>query len=223
MGSRDSHAISGFTIIELLIALTIMMMMMVIGVTTFSFLADAWKKQRGNFDDYFSDYQTLNLVLSATENTRPYYITENGEPAFYFLGRDDGFTAVTSNSVTRPGRMAVYRVIAEYNDQQWQLIYEEAPLNFVLSSLDQSLPFNFRRVVLSDSNPIVFEYYGWENLQVLSSDATDVNKQWFKDYDGAERALHPLSVKVTQGDFVWRFDISDISLRILAQQSQDGL
>ena len=64
-------------------------------------------------------------------------------PGFYFLGREEGLTLVTSSPVFSPEQIAVIRVFREpASDGRWNLVYEEAPLTGVLlRRSDQTLPF----------------------------------------------------------------------------------
>ena len=218
--SRQS--IGGFTLIELLISLSIMTMVMVIGVTAYSLLAESWTKQRGQFDEKLGQLKAFDLVVEALQSTRPYYITSADDPAFYFLGDQKGFTAVTEKSVLAPQKLAVFRILRESTaDGKEQLVYEEAALSQPLVALEQELPFNYRKVLVRDLNRVEFSYYGWEsNRAQMNRYETGVNPpRWFREYDGAQRKNHPTQVKVSTDKLSWSFSIPDWSLELLLRQS----
>lgn len=226
MEQKRRNSVKGFTLIELLISLSIMTMVMVIGVTAYSLLAESWSKQRGKFDENMEQLKTFDLVVESLQSTRPYFITSDESPAFYFLGDEKGFTAVTESSVLSPGKLTVYRLIQETSATgRKRLVYEEAALNQPLVDLNQELPFNFRKVLIDDLQRVEFSYQGWANAeeQMSQFEETGNTPRWYLEYDGAERRSHPLKVKVSTDKLSWAFSIPDLSLDIYTRQSPEGI
>jgi prepilin-type N-terminal cleavage/methylation domain-containing protein len=198
--------VRGFTLIELLIALTIFGMVVGIASYGYSLFTRHWEGRLGRFEQAQAQYQRLDLVIAALEDTLPYVVRdERGVPGFYFLGREEGLTLVTKSPVFSPGELAVIRVFRERSeDGAWNLMYEEAPLAGVqLRRSDQVLPFQHRIQVLGSVQDLEFGYYGWESQQ-KRFEAADMPElglepEWFGEYDGLKLRQHPQRIAVRLG------------------------
>jgi len=188
----------GFTLIELLIALAIFGMVVGIASYGYSLFTRHWEGRLGRFEQAQAQFQRLDLVIAALEDTLPYVVRDaRGSPGFYFLGRDEGLTLVTKSPVFSPGELAVIRVFREpAGDGKWNLLYEEAPLAGVqLRQSEQVLPFQHRMQVLGDVTGLEFGYYGWESMQERfeAADAPELGlkPEWVREYDGLKLRQHP--------------------------------
>ena len=139
---------AGFTLIELLIAMSIMLMMLVLAATAYQLYTDSWKRDLSKVEQRYQTFRGTELLLDAIQATLPLSVTNQGGRAYYFLGREEGFTAVTYAPIHQTGSPAVIRVFRELNDNgRFKLVYEEASLvNTVLKDADQVLPFSYRAV-----------------------------------------------------------------------------
>jgi prepilin-type N-terminal cleavage/methylation domain-containing protein len=196
----------GFTLVELLIALAIFGMVVGIASYGYSLFTRHWEGRLGRFDRAQSQYQRLDLVVAALEDTLPYVVrNERGAPGFYFLGREEGLTLVTKSPVFNPGELAVIRVFREpADDGTWNLLYEEAPLTGVqLRESSQVLPFQHRVLVLSNIADLSFGYYGWESLQqrfeASESPELGIAPRWVDEYDGLVLRQHPERIAMRLG------------------------
>ena len=216
----------GFTLVELLIALAIFGMVVGIASYGYSLFTRHWEGRLGRFDQARSQYQRLDLVVAALEDTLPYVVRdERGAPGFYFLGREEGLTLVTRSPVFSPGELAVIRVFREpADDGNWNLLYEEAPLTGVqLRESSQVLPFQHRMLVLSSVADLRFGYYGWESLEKRfegsESPELGLSPRWFDEYDGLELRQHPerIAMRLAGSEaVVYVPERADISLRRFA-------
>jgi hypothetical protein len=181
---------------------------MVIGLATFgySLFARDWSGQLGRFDSAQAQYPRLGLVVAALEDTLPYVVrADDGTPGFYFLGRDEGLTLVTTSPVFTPGDLAVVRVFREAADAgRWNLVYEEAPLGTEqLRRANQTLPFAHRMIVLRDLPSAEFAYYGWASPQQRAEAADQpelgLAPTWSNEFDGLVRRQHPQRIALRLG------------------------
>jgi prepilin-type N-terminal cleavage/methylation domain-containing protein len=200
------HKVRGFTLVELLIAMAILGMVIGIATYGYSLFMRHWEGQLGRFDATLAQAQRLDLVFAAMENTLPWVVRDQrGNPGFYFLGRDQGLTLVTSRPVFTPDDMGVIRVFREPDaNGTWQLVYEEAPLgDELLRDAGQTLPFQHRMVVLRGVLSLEFSYFGWESLekrmQATESPELGIVPQWVAEYDGLERRQHPQRIAMKLG------------------------
>ncbi len=199
----ESGKSGGFTLIELLISFTIMMMILGIGFQGYRLYSNSWKKDLSQFSNTFEAYKTQDLFTVAVRGIIPYMVKAGDKQAFYFLGREEGFTAVTLSPMFNAGASAVIRVFKEQlPNGRFQLVYEEASLmGLVLVSPDQELPFQHRQIIMVDLPAIEFGYFGIKSKQslfdALSSQAGDVPaSEWYSAYDGLQAEMNPAKVRI---------------------------
>ncbi len=199
--------VRGFTLVELLIALAIFGMVVGIASYGYSLFTRNWGGRLGRFQQAQDQYQRLDLVVAALENTLPYVVRDaSGAGGFYFLGREEGLTLVTLSPIFTPGEMAVIRVFREQSATgRWNLVYEEAPLGGVqLRLASQTLPFQHRMVVLRELPDLSFAYYGWKSLDERLSAANEpmlgLGPKWMTETDGFVSRVHPQRVAIRFGE-----------------------
>jgi prepilin-type N-terminal cleavage/methylation domain-containing protein len=188
----------GFTLVEMLVALAIFGMVVGIASYGYSLFTRDWSGRLARFEKAQGQYQRLDLVVAALQNTLPYVVRdEAGRPGFYFLGRDEGLTLVTLSPIFNPGSLAVIRVFREpAGIGTWNLLYEEASLESLrLRSAAQKLPFAHRMIVLRDVAGLEFSYYGWQSIEqrLKAADFPELGAkpQWSSAFDGLVTRLHP--------------------------------
>lgn len=204
MGPR--RPVGGFTLVEVLVAVSILGMVIGIATYGYSLFTRQWSGRLGQFDTALARYQRLDLVVAALEDTLPYVVRdERGAPGFYFLGREEGLTLVTTRPVHTPGDLAVIRLFREpAGDGRWNLVYEEAPLGAEqLRRADQQLPFRHRMIVLRGLDRIEFGYYGWRSpdarLRAADEPELALAPAWTTEFDGFERRQHPQRIALRFG------------------------
>lgn len=199
----------GFTLVELLIAMAIFGMVMGIASYGYALYTRHWAGQLGAFERAQAQQQRVDLLMRALESALPYMVRDaDDRPGFYFLGREEGLTLVTSSPVFSPEEIAVIRVFREAaDDGRWNLVYEEAPLTGVLlRRADQTLPFRHRMIVLRDLARLEFAYFGWDSLEhrLAAADSPEAAfaARWYPAYDGLRQRLHPerIAMKLPGGD-----------------------
>src|SRR5690606_13077202 len=85
----------GFTLVELLIAMAIMLTMLVLSGAAYQLYTETWKRDLSRIDNTFAQFRYFELALDAMQAILPLAVTDSGARAYYFLGREEGFTAVT--------------------------------------------------------------------------------------------------------------------------------
>lgn len=211
------HASSGFTLVETLIAMVLLSLLMISGAMAYDYFSQNWQRNKGLADKTLDRHHLLSLVQKVTWNTFAKTVpTGNQRYGFYFLGREDGFTAVSQISVQNPDLPAVYRIFGEpTGDGGFRLVYEEAVLgDTYLASAEQELPFNFRRVLYDNLNALEFNYYGYKSLDERNATlAADMGRtyalEWFSEYDGLTRVLHPQAIEINMSGFRWLIEVPD--------------
>ena len=85
------RALKGFSLLEMLVAMTVLSMVIGISTYAYSMFIRQWDGRLGRFDEAQAQYQRLEWLAAALEDTLPYVVRDDaGELGFYFLGRDEG-------------------------------------------------------------------------------------------------------------------------------------
>lgn len=228
------RAVTGFTLIEVLLAMAVASLVVLSGFMAYDYIMQNWQRGQRQFQQAKQDFIQQQLIQQALRNTElklvyPRELQRRAGadlPGFYFLGREEGYTAVTRISVQDPGYPAVYRLFREHdntNPGTWRLVYEEAVLKgFILQHAEQELPFNFRRVMLNNLSQVQFAYQGWASLQQKMAAINEFAmalppQEWLVSYDGLTNGLHPVAVKITADNLSWQYNFEDNSAELMQQ------
>ena len=100
----------GFTLVELLVTMSLLSMIILIGSSAFSMFSQRWDGQLGNFDKSARDARNVMLVQNILDSLVPYVTDDtDGGPIIYFEGNRNGFVSVSSQSIQSPEDYAVIR------------------------------------------------------------------------------------------------------------------
>lgn len=209
MDRHSARALRGFTLIEVLLSTSILVMLLVLVAYAYQLFVGYSERRLSDFEQRFSEYRQMDLVTGALRHLASLRVQDrntSGTPhyGFYFLGRDEGFTAVTNNAISKAGALAVIRFFKENDtDGKFRLVYEEALLeNEPLVFADQQLNFTKRIVVAEQLTQVSFSYYAFDRNQVLD-DTGATKKIWYPEFDGLETGDQPEKVNIVIDQFEW--------------------
>jgi len=197
----------GFTLIELLIATSIMLMMLGMAMFGYQLYDKQWRKEKDNVSIAFTQLKTFDLFNSALHGIVPYLVNEKEKVGFYFLGKPDGFTAITTSPIVNTGYPAVIRIFTELDSVgQYRLVYEEASLKDTwLVGANQRLNFSERLIVLRDIKEIEFQYFAIPNVndpvEMDENDQIVDRRKWLDAHDGLTAFTHPEKVQINIAGF----------------------
>lgn len=202
-----SRVAAGFTLIELLLATSLLMFILAMAMYGYQLFNQQWQRNLSDIEIAFNKAQRLDLLSEALQGIIPYMVNGvDNAPGFYFLGKLDGFTAVTASPIVNTGSYAVIRVFIESTDDGYQLVYEEASLrNTFLLSPQQVLPFNDRLVILTAQEQIRFSY-GVLQFDDQASDydgfaSSKMQLVWREQIDGVTTKTHPVKLSINLAGF----------------------
>ncbi len=208
------RALKGFTLLEMLVAVVVLSLVIGISTYAYSMFVRQWDGHLGRFDEAQAQYQRLEWLAGALEDTLPYVVRDDeGAPGFYFLGRDEGLTLVTMSPIFGVGEPALIRVFREADEgDAWRLVYEEAPFaGTLLAHADQRMQFRHRLVIARGLPLPVFRYFGWSDLgsRVNVDQAQPAARAWFDEYDGLVRRFHPEKIELRLGRDAVVFEVPE--------------
>lgn len=194
----------GFTLIEVLISMTILTMIMLLGTWSFSLFSSRWDGRLGHFDESVAqtkDYVLLNDIVSSIT---PFVYKNGTERHYYFSSTNDYLAGVTQSSIFFPNQAALFKLTVEpLGDGTAYLLYQEAQLT-VLND-PQAITYTHEKILIQGANKIRFSVYAWSSAieKIQSEDPLSSNAQspvWRASYDSAESHLMPISVSIKWDD-----------------------
>lgn len=205
----------GFTLIEMLVSMVLLMMVMLIASGAYSLFSERWNGRLGHYNKSLTTAKQSILVQEALSGIIAYAITDdNGVEGLYFEGNRNGFVAVTLRSIFNPEIAAVVRLQVTQNDDfTYKLTYEESAMTEqLLLNAKQPIIFSPAIVLFDKFHEINFEYFGWSTLasKISAFDVVDLltekeTQEWFSEYNSLEKNIQPEQIKVTftstQGEF----------------------
>lgn len=195
------RASRGFTLLELLISMSLLSMVVLIGSSSFALFSDRWDGQLGRFDDLVQETRSILLVQDVLDSLLPYVAYDDrGKPFIYFEGNRNGFVAVSSRSVFSDGNFSVARLSAIQNtDLTFDIVYDEWPMDrSLLVSTDQTLDFSAPVILFESVADPKFQYFGWSNVEQRTlDDGLEASPEWSGTYNGLDAWFAPLNVRLS--------------------------
>lgn len=203
----------GFTLLELLISVAILSMVIALSTYSFSLFSNHWNTRERDQLQSQNDHRLFQLLDRALKACMPWVVFDRtGKLGFYFLGREEGMTLVTSRPIVNVDAPAVIRVFSEPDGPgRFKLVYEEASLDQIsLLAADQTLPFTHRVIIRRNLSDLDFRFFGWSSslakAESLSSDSP-VLPQWHTKFDGLVGTSHPEKLSIELDGLPWIIEV----------------
>ncbi|WP_448552118.1 pilus assembly FimT family protein [Thalassotalea montiporae] len=192
---------AGFTLIEMMISMTILSMVMLLGTWSFSLFIDRWDGRLGYFSKHASQAKDLILLNEIVSGISPFVYRKNGQPSYYFELVDNQITGVTQNPIFHNNEFALFKLSVERSASGlFYLLYKEAKIqNLYQANTDI---YDYEKVLINDTARIDLNVLAWDNFQQkitaedpLISDSNLV-PQWRSGYDSSLSNLMPIKVSI---------------------------
>lgn len=200
---------AGFSLIELMIATTLLTLVMFAGYYSYSLYSSAWSKRVEYFWKHAeADVSQVKLV-ELIQGMHPYFIRKErtNEAFIAFSGTSQTLTFITQGGFFASGYVvAKLDIVTEQQTGHKRLQYREAQIGVqpLLEWRTEELAFSEPLTVVRDLDFAKFSYYGWQDYasafrkdddELLITDSSKY-KKWFDSYLGDEKRLSPLKVKI---------------------------
>jgi len=208
----------GFTLIELLIVTTILSLLMFTGSYTYSLFTNKWQSELGQFANSNQRTMGFHRLQTLLTNISPQIIlTDDNQPAFYFVGTADSLLAITHDGLFSQSSTEAFLLSSiKTEDGKFKLLYQAKSLaDTTILNESQEIEFKQQLILAEQMDDIKFQYFGWSSFQDKKRPVTEnftEQSKWFTSYSGIDRQLTPekIEVKLTQGEnnitFVIRLD-----------------
>lgn len=212
MDLNSNKKTNGFTLIEILVALTILMMVLFIGSLAYRTYSVYWHKELGDFNADLAEYEGITRLQNLIRNIKP-MVFKGGERGgyVYFEGGDSLIRAISNESVQTQNAISAFEIsVVQDTSNTVRVEYRESTVidKPLLSEMDIS-GYSKPIVILKGFEDIRFEYFGWIDFDNFSVEQHQDNtltgeKKWFGLYSGKDTLISPLQVKVRfKKDGVW--------------------
>lgn len=210
MVGEPKHS-KGFTLIELMLATSLLMMVLFSGYYAYSLYTQKWQKRVDTFWQGTQDaigVDALNRLLMATV---PYVVKGSNDRLNTYFAGDKQFIQFVSNYSLFSDDASVIRI--EFEPEQQQIIYKEKSLShFALINTSQvefvqdETEFLWEHVtVLADEiQNVQFSYNGWltfdEAMQEMNLGEnlrrSDAKPQWYQEHNTEVQRVLPKLVSI---------------------------
>jgi len=192
---------NGFTLIELMIAISILSMLLFTGSYTYSLMSQRWNKELGNFSTSAKIAKNLAILQRLLEGVQPFVVIDNKRtPSFFFIGDKTSLLAVSSAGIYSGEYPEIFRLTTiDKENGLVDLIYQSASTeNIILTKTDQNIQFTKKLTLFTDIQKVDFSYFGWNNLSEKSNASENgKRKLWLSMYSGINNQLIPELFRLT--------------------------
>jgi prepilin-type N-terminal cleavage/methylation domain-containing protein len=191
----------GFSLLEVLIAMTILLMVTFIGTYGYGLYSRYWQTELGHYQSAFDASKGVNILFKTLKDLKPYVVKDREQGFHYFEGGNRILRSVTSHSLQYPDYPALFEIALEERQDKKQLVYRELSMKDgpVLNE-PENVAYIFSIVLLNDVDDLVFEYYGWPNFiekAKYESKSSQGSPQWYGLYSGKDTLITPEIIKTT--------------------------
>lgn len=191
----------GFTLIELMISISILSLLLFTGSYSYSLMSERWNKELGQFASSAKNYKHLELVQRLLEGVQPYVVVDSKKkPSFFFIGDKNSLLAVSRSGLFSGEYPEIFRLsIVNKENDKVDLVYQSASTEtLLLKGTDQNINFTHQLVLFENIDQVNFQYYGWLNLLSKNSTNSLIRKpKWFEQFSGIDTQLMPETFKLS--------------------------
>jgi prepilin-type N-terminal cleavage/methylation domain-containing protein len=203
---NKGHAQKGFTLIELMIATSLLMMVMFSGYYAYSLYSQKWQKRVQVFWHNTEQATALDSLHKAISSAVPYIVNGKDDKAvIYFKGTNTQVSFISSSAIfsAEPALIQLsIEAMAESN--HYNLIYQEQSIKhgLVLDIEHQAL-WQHKIILLSNITEFNLSYFGWQSfdelIKELNSEAfvKEDTRIWYQNHESNVNRLLPEKIQIS--------------------------
>lgn len=187
----------GFTLLELLISLTVFGMVAVIVYATLSFCARAVERGETRSTENQRARAALSLISRQLKSAYPLSLQADGETFVYFFGEPNGLSFISSAGRPEAGGLEKVTYFLRENREGKRGLWVRTSAPTLPADLVNNREGNLRQEaeVLPDVESILWEYLGQPQG---SADGQQQNReQWTNQWDGKQERRLPTVVRIS--------------------------
>jgi prepilin-type N-terminal cleavage/methylation domain-containing protein len=223
---------NGFTLIELMIAISILTMLLFMGSYVYQMLASRWDKELGTFNHSAKWAKNLTLTKNLLQGVQPFIIMNKSakvkKNAFFFVGSNDSLLSVSRSGLFDKNYSEIFRLkVLQKSNGLFDLVYQSASTkNTLLLYAQQKITFEQQVTLLKGVTEIKFNYLGWDGF-IEKGEAEEDNSipTWRESFSGIDNQLLPerMTVYIRKGQKIVEFSVifDSNSLRYLSAYMEE--
>jgi len=185
----------GFTLIELMIAISILSLLLFTGSYSYSLMSERWNKELGQFSQSAKEAKHLEIVQRLLEGIQTFVVVNNKQkPSLFFIGDTNSLLAVSQAGFFNNNYPEIFRLTTIKNKKGlFDLVYQSASTeNILLTGTDQTIDFTKKIVLFENLEKVTFQYYGWSHYYDKdSTDEGNKSRRWFDNFSGINNQIMP--------------------------------
>ncbi len=201
----------GFTLIELMLATSLLMMVLFSGYYAYSLYTQKWQKRVDVFWQGTQHAIAVDTLQKLISSAVPYVVKNDQDKAqIYLLGNGEQLEFVTGSPIFSE-QAALVNISVEQRDNTTQLVYREKSLaNFVLINTKQTENkeqsfWDVTTVLISSLDGLEFSYYGWlsfedavrfTNAENIIEDRNPPEQSWYSIHQQLRVRILPEQIKI---------------------------
>jgi general secretion pathway protein J len=188
------HPEAGFTLLEILVSVTLVAMMAVALWAVFRVSIRAWARGTESIDVNQRHRSILDMVRKQLASAYPLFIQPSppavGAPYLVFSGSENSLRFISLNSLQfqeSPGLTLVSYEITQDSNGEYSLVEKEARYTGQLSDPEELIVFSRAIPIFEKLASCTFEYFDPDNTQ----------SSWIREWEGQNSMRLPLAVSIT--------------------------
>lgn len=193
----------GFSLIEILIAVSILTALLFTGTYSYQILAQRWDKEIGKYQETVNLSRNLQLLKEALVGIKAYvvldYDTKPATPGMLFVGSKQRLLSVTQNGLFSGNYPEVFRlVIRPTSKNTFNLIYQSASFkDLLLFTAQQDIKFSHSYLILENIDSFEMKYLGWDSITEKNESVTSgARPTWRESFSGVDNQMMPDSISI---------------------------
>lgn len=200
-------ATKGFTLIELMLATSLLMLVMFSGYYAYSLYTNKWQKRVQTFWQGSERAMALSEVNRMLIAMNSYVVTgKNNRACIYFVGSSSRLRFVTDSPIYGSGSALVELELQSIGDT-YQLTYKERSLInnplLKLPQIEDSINWHKQSILMSGILEFEWSYFGWTSFNEaavqLNFNENAINtdtRQWYEKHDANLIRVLPLNIQL---------------------------
>ena len=191
----------GFTLVELLVSITLLSMIMLLGTWSFSIFINKWDGRLGYFSKHISQAKDHILLGDVVSAITPHLINANNNISYYFQASKTEVKAASHSAIFHVNTPVFVRLSVEtYTDGSKYLLYQEAPL--VPFNIIDGFEYTHEKILIQQANILEFSVLGWSNAseKIISEDplsgSNGMKPIWRSQYNSITTNIMPLAIRI---------------------------
>jgi len=196
---KDINKTKGFTLIELMLATSLLMIVMFSGYYAYSLYSQKWQKRVQSFWKSTEQAVALDMLNKISLGALPYIVSCDSDiSCVYFKGNSSHVSFVTKAAIYSAGPALVELSLVPVSDGRVHLLYREQEIaSRLILSLEHEVQWQHETVLLANISSVNFSFFGWESYSLaseqISNESVIVNdsRGWYQNHQASKSRLLP--------------------------------